>query len=56
MKRINEAGVVIGILEIHARLSLETPPEDKNEPGSPVLRIVHLADAGALDSITFAVG
>ena len=56
MKRINEAGIVIGTLEIHARLSLETPPEDKSEPGSPVLRIVHLADAGALDTITFAVG
>lgn len=56
MKRINEAGVVIGIIEIHARLSIETPPEDKNEPGAPVLHLVHLADAGALDEITFAVG
>ena len=56
MKRINEAGVVIGIIEIHARLSIDTPPEDKNEPGSPVIHLVHLADAGALDTITFAVG
>lgn len=56
MKRINEAGVVIGIIEIHARLSIETPPDDANEPGTPVLHLVHLADAGALDTITFAVG
>lgn len=56
MKRINEAGVAIGLLEIHARLSIDAPPEDKNEPGSPVWRVVHLADAGALDQITFAVG
>lgn len=55
-KRINEAGVSIGLVEIHARLSIETFPEDKNEVSSPVFRIVHLADAGALDTITFAVG
>ena len=55
-KRINEAGVVIGIIEIHARLSIEAFPEDKNEHGSPVFHVVHLADAGALDTITFAVG
>ena len=55
-KRINEAGVVIGIIEIHARLSIESFPEDKNEHGSPTFRIVHLADAGALDTVTFAVG
>jgi len=55
-KRINESGVVIGIIEIHARLSIESFPEDKNEPGSPVIRIVHLADGGALDTVTFAVG
>lgn len=56
MKRINEAGTAFNIIEIHARLSIETPPDDVNEPGSPVLHLVHLADAGALDTITFAVG
>ena len=56
MKRINEDGVVIGLIEIHARLSIDTPPEDKNAPGSPQIHIVHLADAGALDTITFAEG
>lgn len=54
--RINEAGVSISLLLIHVRLSIDTPPEDKNEPGSPIWRITHLADAGALDQITFAVG
>lgn len=56
MKRLNESGTAFNIIEIHARLSIETPPDDKNEPGSPVLHLVHLADAGALDTITFAVG
>lgn len=55
-KRTNEAGVNIGLVEIHARLTIESYPEDKNEQGSPVFRIVHLADAGALDTVTFAVG
>lgn len=53
MFRINENGIVIGTLEMHARLSLEEVPEDKNEPGSPVFHVVHLADGGALDTITF---
>ena len=52
----NEAGVAIAKLEIHARLTLTTVPEWKNEPGSPVLHLAHLADAGALDVVTFAVG
>lgn len=56
MFRINEAGVVIGTLEFHGRISLEEVPEDKNDPGSPVFHVVHLADAGALDVIEFAVG
>lgn len=56
MKRINENGVTIGLIEIHARLSIESFPEDKNEHGSPVFHVVHLADAGPLDTVTFAVG
>lgn len=56
MKRINETGVVIGTIEIHARLSLQAVPDDANEPGSPVIHLVHLGDAGALDTITFAAG
>ena len=55
-KRINEAGVSITLLEIHARLILDEVPEDKNDPGSPKFRITHLQDAGALDTVTFAVG
>jgi len=54
--RTNESGVNIGLILIHARLSLDAVPEDKNDPGNPVWRISHLADAGALDQITFAVG
>ncbi|MEI6654051.1 MAG: hypothetical protein WCP45_04730, partial [Verrucomicrobiota bacterium] len=56
IKRINEAGTSIGLILAHVRLSIDTPPEDKNDPGTPVWRIVHLADAGALDQITFAAG
>lgn len=51
-KRINEAGVEITKLEIHARLYVNKFPEDKNEPGTPVLRIIHLGDGGALDEVT----
>ena len=54
--RYNEAGVSIGLLLVHSRLSLDAVPEDKNDPGNPVWRITHLADAGALDHIPFAVG
>lgn len=39
--------------EIWVRLSIATAPEDKNEPGSPVYRIAHLAKGGALDIIEF---
>lgn len=56
MFRYNEAGTKITTLEIHVRISIDTPPEDKNEPGSPVWRVVHLADAGALDVVTFVAG
>jgi len=56
IKRINEAGVSIGLILAHVRLSIDAPPEDKNEPGNPVWRMVDLADAGALATITFAVG
>jgi len=56
MVRLNEAGVSIGKLLIHARLSIASLPEDKNDAQSPAIHIVHLADAGALDTITFAVG
>lgn len=55
-KRINESGVSITLLEIHSRLTLDEVPEDKNDPGSPKFRVVHLQDAGALDTVTFAVG
>lgn len=52
MKRYNENGTAITTLEIHARLYVEKFPEDMNEPGTPEFRIIHLADAGALDEIT----
>lgn len=55
-RRINEAGTAIGLLEIHARLSIDSLPDDKNEYISPVWRVAHLADAGALDTITIAAG
>ena len=44
-----EDGTVMGVLTIHVRLEIATHPEIKNEDGSPVWRIVHLADAGELD-------
>jgi hypothetical protein len=58
MKRLNEAGVAIGLLCLHVRLSINSMPEDKNEPGSPEWRIQHLADAwpATLDTITFLAG
>jgi hypothetical protein len=56
IKRINEANVSIGLILAHVRLSLDAPPEDKNEPGNAVWRMADLADAGALATITFAVG
>jgi|GEM_PF-6415442 len=49
---IEEDGTVSGVLRIHVRLELATVPEIKNEDGSPVWRIVHLADGGALDLYT----
>ncbi len=51
--RINEDGTSLCKAELHVRLTLKTIPEDKNEPGSPVLRVALLADGGALDTIIF---
>jgi len=45
-----EDGTMIGVLTIHIRLEIATHPEIKNEDGSPVWRITHLADGGALDT------
>jgi hypothetical protein len=45
-----EDGTTLGILTMHCRLEIATAPEMKNEDGSPVWRIAHLADAGALDT------
>lgn len=53
LKRYNEDGSILCKLELHVRLTLKTIPEDKNEPGSPVLRVAHLADGAALDTIIF---
>jgi hypothetical protein len=47
---VEEDGTVSGILTIHVRLEISAAPEIKNEDGSPVWRIAHLADAGALDT------
>jgi hypothetical protein len=47
---IEEDGTVSGILTIHVRLEIQTAPEIKNEDGSPVWRLAHLADGGALDT------
>ncbi len=47
---IEEGGTVSGILTVHVRLEISAAPEIKNEEGSPVWRISHLADAGALDT------
>ncbi len=52
----NEAGTAYATVEFHGRLSLSETPDFKNEPGSPVWRISHLADGGALDTVTSAVG
>jgi hypothetical protein len=50
MTLIEEDGTVSGILTIHLRIEISAAPEIKNEDGSPVWRITHLADAGALDT------
>lgn len=47
---VEEDGTVSGILTVHLRLEIATAPEIKNEDGSPVWRIAHLADAGVLDT------
>lgn len=47
---IEEDGTISGILTIHVRLEISAVPEIKNEDGSPVWRISHLADGGALDT------
>lgn len=51
--RYNEDGTILCQAELHVRLTLKTIPEDKNEPGSPVLHVALLADGGALDTIVF---
>ena len=45
-----EDGTILGVLTFHVRLEIATHPEIKNEDGSPVWRITHLADGGALDT------
>jgi hypothetical protein len=45
-----ENGTTLGVLTIHVRLEIQTAPEMKNEDGSPVWRISHLADGGTLDT------
>lgn len=47
---LEEDGTISGLLTIHVRLEISAAPEIKNEDGSPVWRIAHLADAGALDT------
>lgn len=47
---IEEDGTKSGILTIHVKLEISAAPEIKNEDGSPVWRITHLADAGSLDT------
>lgn len=47
---IEEDGTKSGILTFHVRLEIQTAPELKNEDGSPVWKISHLADGGALDT------
>jgi len=47
---IEEDGTISGVLTIHVRLEIQTAPEIKNEDGSPVWKISHLADAGELDT------
>lgn len=47
---IEEDGTVSGVLTIHVRLEIQTAPEIKSEDGSPVWKISHLADGGALDT------
>lgn len=49
---IEEDGTISGKLRIHARLELSAQPEIKNEDGSPVWRIAHLADGSTLDLYT----
>lgn len=51
MTRKNEDGTTLSVSILHVRLSIATMPDDKNEPGSPVWRVSHLADAGALDTV-----
>lgn len=51
MIRTNEDGTVLCNLTLHSRLELKTIPEDKNDVGSPVLRVTDLADGGALNTI-----
>lgn len=45
-----EDGTSSGVLTIHVRLEISAVPEIKNEDGSPVWRITHLADGGEFDT------
>lgn len=45
-----EDGTISGVLTLHVRLEIQTVPEIKSEDGSPVWKVTHLADAGALDT------
>ena len=51
--RTNEDGSVLCLVELHVELSIKAVPDDKNEPGSPVIRVAVLADGGALDTVIF---
>jgi hypothetical protein len=61
--RLKEGWILINLYEVegggddisgqaifHAKLELQTVPEIKDEKGSPVWKITHLADGGALDT------
>lgn len=47
---VEEDGTIMGVLTHHARVSIQTAPEIKSEDGSPVYKIAHLGDGGALDT------
>ncbi len=46
---VEEDGTISGVLTYHIRLEIQTAPEIKNEDGSPVWKLAHLGDGGALD-------
>lgn len=56
VKLINEAGVAPAVIEFHARLTIDKMPTFKNDPVDAEWRVQHLADGGALDTLTTLVG